>query len=116
MIKRNFDLESQIRDSQQYKLEIQYEHFSDEIKTKLSIKISFIKFDKEIIELTLIEPLKFDCFDDFGTNHVENLKVFESDDNIIFCFDPYDEQIDEIQEDDNFILKAKSYKINIKNI
>jgi len=117
MLTRISDVESIIRDSMFHKIEFQFEHYSSEKQIESAIKLIFIKFDKELIELILVKPMKYVLFDDeFGSQCISHIKVFKSARGFEISFDPYDERVSEIQERDNYIFHSKSYEVNVTKI
>ena len=42
--------------------------------------------------------------------------MFSNEGKIIFCFDPYDERINKIEERDNFIIVARAYELSVQPI
>ncbi|MGH1469980.1 MAG: hypothetical protein ACRBCS_02220 [Cellvibrionaceae bacterium] len=119
MLKRNPDIESTIRDSKFLKIEFQFQHYSESEKNNIgnSIKFSFIKFDKELIELVLINPQEVYLFEDYQDEYISHIKVSESENSFEISFDPYDEAIKEINEEtDNYVFKSESYTIASKQI
>ncbi len=114
---RIFEIESVIRDSKQVSLEIQYPQFSKDIQKESVVKLTFEKFEKELIELVLFNPSEVDLLDDrFGGEYISHIKAFQTDDGIEISFDPYDERIDKIEDRDNYVFKSYSYEITSKPI
>ena len=119
MLKRNPDIESKIRDSKFLKIEFQFEHYSESENNNVSnsIKFSFIKFDKELIELVLINPKELYLFENYQAAYISHIKVSESENAFEISFDPYDEAVEEIDEEtDNYVFKTESYTISSKQI
>jgi hypothetical protein len=118
MLKRAPNIEIAILDSRQHKIEIQYSQFSNDVFTERTVKLTFKKFEKELIELILIAPTKIYLFDDdeFGEGYIENIKAFENGDGLEISLDPYDERIDEIEDRDNYVFKSKGYEIHTTKI
>ena len=117
MLTRIFEVESVIRDSIFHKIEFQFEYYSSEKQIENAIKFSFIKFDKELIELVLVKPSKVDLFDDnLGSQCISHIKAFRNASGFEISFDPYDERIEEIQERDNYVFQSKSYEIHTTKI
>ncbi len=113
MIKRDFKTEAIIRDSKILKIELQFESFSKDSKIEKCVTISFLKNENEQIELTLINPQKFDIFDnECSGDYVGNIKVLEENGIITFCFDPYDKSIDGIQDEDNYLFLCGDFTIS----
>jgi hypothetical protein len=54
MLKRAPNIEIAILDSRQHKIEIQYSQFSNDVFTERTVKLTFKKFEKELIELILL--------------------------------------------------------------
>ena len=113
MLIRACNIETSIRDSKQDKIEILYSQFSNDIFTEGRVKLTFTKFEKELIELILIAPTIINLFDDdeFIGHYIENIKAFENGDGLEISLDPYDERIDEIEDRDNYVFKSKGYEI-----
>lgn len=117
MHKRIEEIESVIRDSKQRKVEITFSEFSNDILTESVLKITFIKFEKEIIELVLYRPSKINIFDDdLNEDYISHIKAFENANGIEISLDPYDERIDKIEDRDNYVFHAKSYEISATKI
>ena len=112
MLKRLFEIESIVRDSRQHKIEIVFSEFSNEIFTETLVKLTFKKYEKELIELVLESPTKIEIFDDIPDgDYISHIKAFENDDGIEISLDPFDERIEGIEDRDNYVFKCKRYEI-----
>ncbi len=117
MHKRIEEIESLIRDSKQRKVEITFSEFSNDVLTESVIKITFMKFEKELIELVLFKPSKIYIFDDdLNEDYISHIKALENANGIEISLDPYDEKIDKIEDRDNYVFHAKSYEIGTTKI
>ena len=111
---RKFDDQDTIRDSRFLKLKIVYSSYGkDESKnTNSNVTIEFEKNEKELIILTIFKVTKLDFFEEtLDQVYVENIKITESNKGITFCFDPYDERSDTIDDRDNCVIEGESYEI-----
>jgi hypothetical protein len=110
---RIIEVESIIRNSQIHKIEFQFEYFSKSKSDSNSIKITFIKWDREYIELTMNNPISIDLIDEkFENRYISCIKVIQRANSFEISLDPYDEQILNLQEEDNYCFKSKSYEIS----
>ena len=117
MFKRLLQVESAIRDSKISKIEFQFEHFTDSSYSENCIKISFNKSDKEYIELTLLNPQAIALLDkNFDSHYIDLIKVFKSENGFEISLNPYDERIEGVQDEDNYIFKSLDFKIQTTKI
>lgn len=117
MLKRIPEIESAIRDSIQCKIEVQYSQFSNETYTGSTVKLTFTKFEKELIELVLFTPTSIEWFDEGVEGEcISHIKAFKNDGGVEISLDPYDERVGEIEDRDNYVFKAKDYEINATKI
>lgn len=106
-LKRTHEIEQKIRDAQIISLNIIWNN-------QRNIVINFLKGNLKI-QLILEGATEFDIVEnEFDSYYIGNLKCVLDDENFIWLsLDPYDEQINEIEERDNFKIKFKSYKMEI---
>jgi hypothetical protein len=110
-VKRLTEVEAMLRDCQFVSMACDYEYFSDKVKQVSLIRMSLQKFDQHIVKLELIEPLEIDLFDDFTHSYISHVKAFSMSGQFVLSLDPYDEADDFIDDKDNYVFKAKSYRL-----
>jgi hypothetical protein len=109
---RVYEVESMIRDTEIHKIEFQYEYYTSKERVEKAIILCFRASEDELLELILIDPRNLDLFDDeFGSASISHIKAFSSHNSFEVSLDPYDERIEEIQENDNYVFQSTSYEI-----
>lgn len=111
-MKRDFDLENLLRDKVVIGIKIDFEYYLSEDNNQIEcIILKLQDLQHKVISLALINPIKFDCYlPDLKSKNLDFLKCFVSD-NYTICLDPYDEHINKITNNDNFIIEFESYKL-----
>ncbi len=116
-MERLTDIELAIRDSKQVKIDIQYPRFTENTYSKGQLTLTFEKFEKKQIVLTLIEPTLVDLFDNaINDAYISHIKAFEQVDGCTISLDPHDEAINEIEDRDNYVFQSKAYAITTTDI
>lgn len=111
-MKRMREIEGRIRDSKIFRFSICFENYSESLKQEGHLRIGMFDLDGKNFELIFHNPSRFDLFEeDFEVYDIALVKVLQDDTGCIFCFDPEDERLDEISNNDNFVIFARSFSI-----
>ena len=96
---------NKIRDSRLIKIDVDY--------LKSIVNMTFEKNDVTF-NLNLKDISKVDVFDDkIHLEYVSNVKFFKDEKNqYLLSLDPFNESLNQIQEEDNYVFAFKKYSLN----
>ena len=114
-MERIAELETSLRDSILVALSIEYEYHTARSSQANSIRLKFVRLDREIIELHLINVRHTDIVDDYSGVCVSHIKAFSTEEGVLLSLDPFDERVPHIDERDNFIFAAKAYCLDVSS-
>ncbi|GAB3537038.1 hypothetical protein [Photobacterium alginatilyticum] len=110
-MRRLVDLENTLRNAELLSVVFKYERYTKNIKQESSVEISLVKFEKQVINLRLTGVQKVDLCDDYMCSSISHVKAIEDGNTISISLDPYKEDIDYIDERDNFIFSFTEYQL-----
>jgi hypothetical protein len=106
------ELELILRDNLLYQINIKMNNLYDSNDYQQNIIMLYFANAERKFILELINPDKFDNFDDhLESQYITHIKCFKDDSKIIISLDPYDERDEKITEEDNFIIQFEDYRI-----
>ncbi len=111
-MERITELEKELGDTQLNKIEILLHDNPISNSGEKGISIQFSRNDNSEFKLLLMNPSRFDYYEDnFSGQYIGTIKCFLVDGIVQISLDPYDERIDSITEKDNFNIFCREYKI-----
>ena len=105
------ELEKTIRDAQIIGIQINMEYSSKESQQEKQISLHFARTDSSEFKVILTNPSSIDYIEDFSSQWIGTIKCFDVGNKVQISLDPYDENIDQIADNDNFKISCDQYEI-----